>query len=245
MSWSFDAKAYQEAGFCVLRGVVGSDALVTMRADFDQMMRLARERPEGGEIAGATFVTRAEPFQLKRVVWAGPVAPSLEALSQRSDVLATAREALGTEDIVQLIQQAHFKEPGDEVSFSLHQDASNRRYGSSLWTDVLGNGSFVQMVIALDDADESNGGLVVYPGSHREGFVSDPETGAVPEAVIARYRPLVPRLQAGDAVVFGPFLVHGSPANRGERMRRVAIVGYAADGANSRVYPGCGVGVSR
>ena len=49
-------------------------------------------------------------------------------------------------------------------------------------------------------------------------------------------------LQPGDAVAFGPYVVHGSAPNEGAYARRTLLNGFALPGANRRVYPGCGVG---
>ncbi|MFT5583817.1 MAG: ectoine hydroxylase-related dioxygenase (phytanoyl-CoA dioxygenase family) [Cognaticolwellia sp.] len=145
----------------------------------------------------------------------------------------------------QLIQQAHFKLPGDGVEFSWHQDASNRRYGSPLWTDINGQGSFVQIAVAVDPMGAQNGGLQVLPGTHHLGFVADPETGCIPQEHLDLTRPTHLEMAPGDAALFGPFLIHGSGPNKGSTSRRLFLQGYACPGANRRRYPGSGIGVPR
>jgi ectoine hydroxylase-related dioxygenase (phytanoyl-CoA dioxygenase family) len=49
-------------------------------------------------------------------------------------------------------------------------------------------------------------------------------------------------MRAGDAVLFGPYAIHGSTVNRSNGPRRLFINGYCCEGANSRVYPGVGAG---
>ncbi len=159
--------------------------------------------------------------------------------------MGIAARALGSDRVVQLIQQAHFKLPGDEVAFGWHQDASNRRYGTPLWRDVDGRGSFVQIAVAVDPMTPERGGLRMIRGSHRAGFVADPRTGVVPAEHVRAADAVDVVLAPGDAAVFGPFTVHGSGPNRSSAPRRVFLQGYALPGANRRVYPGCGVGVLR
>jgi ectoine hydroxylase-related dioxygenase (phytanoyl-CoA dioxygenase family) len=156
-----------------------------------------------------------------------------------------ASEALGSPRLTQLIQQAHFKLPADGVAFNWHQDASNRRYGSDLWTDINGRSSFVQIALAVDAMGPGNGGLEVVPGSHRAGFVAHPLTGELPAGSFDRASAEVPELEPGDALVFGGFLIHGSGPNLGTASRRLFLQGYALPGANRRVYPGCGMGIPR
>jgi hypothetical protein len=49
-------------------------------------------------------------------------------------------------------------------------------------------------------------------------------------------------MAAGGVLLFGPYTFHRSLPNRSSRPRRVFINGYAAPGANRRVYPGEGAG---
>jgi ectoine hydroxylase-related dioxygenase (phytanoyl-CoA dioxygenase family) len=232
-------------GYVIVRGLLGERDLERIRGGFDALHALAATLPAGRTgLGGADFVIDREPFRVRRVVWCGGASPALGAYGDDPRVLALVGALLGSDTVVQIIQQAHFKDPGDGVAFALHQDASNRRYGSPLWTDVDGRGSFVQLAIAVDPMTPEAGGLEVVPASHREGFVADPDTGALPAA--SREHPrLGLALDPGDAVAFGPFLLHGSGPNRSDRPRRLFLQGYALPGANHRVYPGCGTGIVR
>ena len=156
-----------------------------------------------------------------------------------------ASEALGSDDLVQLIQQAHFKLPGDEVRFDWHQDASNRRYGTDLWSDLDGRGSYVQMTLAVDAMGPGNGGLRIARGSHRLGFVADVQSGALPPGCFDEEAAIDVALEPGDVALFGPFVIHGSGPNRSGGPRRLFLQGYALPGANRREYPGSGPGVAR
>lgn len=215
-----------------------------MAAGFERLLQLARDLPSTADVQGSRFVVERPPFRLHRVVWCGAAEPALAPWGADPRFVGLARELLGSDSVVQLIQQAHFKMPGDKVGFSWHQDASNRRYGTDLWTDVNGRGSFVQMALAVDAMRADNGPLRVLPGTHTRGFIADPETGALPEDL--PWETAVDlELEPGDLAVFGPFLVHGSPPNRSQHPRRLFLQGYASPGANRRVYPGCGTGVAR
>lgn len=231
-------------GFAVVRGLVRPDEVAAMAVAFDALLAIARGLDGDADVESARFVVRTDPFRLLRVVWCGGASPVLARFGDDPRFLDLAAAALGGDQLVQLIQQAHFKLPGDEVAFAWHQDASNRRQGTDLWTDVDGRGSFVQIALAVDPSGPDNGGLQFLEGSHRLGFVADPRTGAVPEALLAG-RVVDAVLDPGDAVVFGPFVLHGSGPNRGDIPRRTFLQGYALPGANHRDYPGCGLGVLR
>ncbi|MFK7930781.1 MAG: phytanoyl-CoA dioxygenase family protein [Myxococcota bacterium] len=240
-----DLHPLQTDGYLHIPGLLDPSDLASLSAGFDRLESIAEGLADTAEVGGSQFVVSQDPFALRRVVWCGGASPELAAFGSDPRFLDVAAQVLGRDEVVQLIQQAHFKRPGDGVDFAWHQDASNRRYGSDLWTDINGQGSFVQILVALDPAGPDNGGVAVVPGSHSMGFVSDPVTGAVPPELLDLDRAVTPALNAGDALLFGPFLLHGSPANHGRSMRRTFIQGYALPGANRRVYPGCGTGVVR
>lgn len=237
-------EALEQDGFAIVRGVVPEREVAEMSRGFDRLVERAKSLGASEEVHGSRFVLDAEPFRLHRVVWCGGAEAALARYGDDPRFLKLASEALRSAQLVQLIQQAHFKFPGDGVSFALHQDGSNRRYGTDLWTDVDGRGSFVQITMAVDAMTPENGGLKMLAGTHRLGFVADPMTGALPKNALEGEVVDV-RLAPGDVAIFGPFIVHGSAPNRGSSARRLFLQGYALPGANRRMYPGCGLGVPR
>ena len=242
MDWLEDL---HHQGYTVVRGVLDADEIHEVSGAFDRLLARARDLGETADVGGTRFVITPEPFQLRRVVWAGGIEPVLAGLGEDPRFLRLAAAALQARSFVQLIQQAHFKLPGDGVDFGYHQDASNRRYGSELFTDVDGRGSFVQLGLAVDPMTSGNGPLRVVPGSHRRGFIADPLTGALPPEDYDEAGAIDLELAPGDLAIFGAFLIHGSAPNRGSTARRLFLQGYAAEGANRRVYPGSGTGLPR
>lgn len=239
--------AWHRDGFVILRQVVSPSEVRDLANAFDRLLAMARSLRRTADHRGSRFVIdypEPERLRLHRVVWCGAAEAYLAPWGSDERILAVASELLGSSELVQIIQQAHFKMPGDEVGFDWHQDASNRRYGSDLWTDVDGQGSFAQFALAVDPMQSDNGPLRVIPGSHKAGFIADPLTGALPDNL--PYEQAVDLvLEPGDLAAFGPFLVHGSPPNRSSAPRRLFLQGYALPGANHRDYPGCGLGVPR
>lgn len=232
-------------GFAIVRGLLSPREVEQVGAAFDRLVERARSLTGPADVDGSRFVVQPDPFRLHRVVWCGGAEPVLGAFGGDPRFVRLAAAALRADPVAQIVQQAHFKLPGDEVVFPWHQDASNRRYGTDEWVDVDGRGSFLQIAVAIDPMGPDNGGLRGLPGSHRLGFVAEVGSGALPAGLVDEW-PQVPLVLApGDAAVFGPFFVHGSDANRSDRPRRLFLQGYASPGANRRPYPGCGLGVPR
>jgi len=79
--------------------------------------------------------------------------------------------------------------------------------------------------LQLDDCDETNGPLLVLPGSHRGGRLTASE--------IQRRRTLAPSVAcpvpSGGALLMRPLLLHASSASQSPRHRRVIHLEYAAE----------------
>lgn len=250
-----DLQAFFGRGFVLLRGVFSEVELAMMRRACDrlqqQALALAKQFGPGailhrgsqfvlGEVASGPL--KGQP-RIDRVVWCGAAEPDLLAVGEDLRLVGIAAQVLGTPEMDQLISQVHFKLPNDGVTFPWHQDCRHRRWGTPEWTDVNGRGSFVEMVTALDDCALDNGPMFFVEDSTRHGPI---ETSApdhiVPQQYIDRDKTVAATMQAGDVLIFGPYVLHGSYENTSARPRRLLLNGYAAPGANRRVYPGEGAG---
>jgi hypothetical protein len=232
-------------GYLVLKGTHGADELGVLELGFERLEARARGLETSGVVDGALFVIERRPsagVRIERIVWCGAAEPELLRLGHVPAISVPVAELLGGPEMDQLINQAHIKNPGDGTSFHFHQDSYHRRYGTELFSDVNGRGSFVQALTAVDAMSPDNGGLWVIPKSHLGGHIPTSD-GRLPEGSFDPGAAVPLRLAAGDTVLFGPFTVHGSALNQGTTPRRVFINGFACAGANRREYPGAGRGL--
>lgn len=236
-------RAFHEGGFVVLRGLFSEAEVAPVRAALERLYTKAQSLRSTGDHDGAFFVLSAPPVGevvVQRVVWAGGAEPSLLQLSEDPRLVDTALEFLGTHACEQLLCQAHYKMPNDGVTFDWHQDIQHRDKGGGTWRDVTGRGSYVQSILLVDPMTEENGPLEFVPMNAAEldenrRLVVD-ERG--PRVDVSRAVSITGN--PGDVLLFGPYSVHGSHANTSSLPRRVLINGYAAPGANKRIYPGRG-----
>jgi ectoine hydroxylase-related dioxygenase (phytanoyl-CoA dioxygenase family) len=233
-----------DVGYLLLPGLFDAAELEAARAAFGRLEERARSLPGPEVVNGALFVVhrpKPEEFQIERIVWCGAVEAPLAELGRAEKLVTPVAELLGGPELDHIINQAHLKRPGDGVEFHYHQDSYHRRYGTQLFTDVNGRGSFVQALTAIDDMGAENGGLWLVPRSNHLGHIPTAD-GRLPEGAFRREdaRPL--ELRAGDTLLLGPFTVHGSGPNRGATPRRLFINGFCCPGANRREYPGAGTG---
>ena len=226
-----------EQGYLVHEAVFSEDELKPIRACFERLYARGQElEAKTGIYEGARFVF--EGPVLHRVVWGGALEPELLAMADDPRIQGPALQLLGSTQAAQLLNQCHFKMPGDGVAFAWHQDSQHRKYGTEHWTDVNGRGSFVQTILTVDPAPLGSGPLEVFPGSGQRGHLALNER----ELPSDLGEPLSLAAPAGSVLFFGPYTIHGSQANATERPRRALINGFASPGANRFEYPGSGRG---
>lgn len=243
--------AFFEVGFVLQPHVFAADEIGEMRAGFERLERTAYRLKRTRLYRGSQFVLSPVAdesprlhVRIDRIVWCGAAEPVLSAFGEDPRLLAMASQLLGSREMNHLINQAHFKLPGDGVDFPWHQDSTHRRYGGEEWRDLNGRGSFVQTLTAIDDVTVENGPLQVIPGSCKLGHVDPPEGGVgwLPTDRLDPRTAVSVTMQAGSVLLFGPYTFHRSQPNCSPHPRRVFINGFAYPGANSRVYPGVGAG---
>jgi len=243
-------RGFFDVGFAVLPQAFSTAEVVEMRSAFERLERRANDLGESGIHDGAQFVVEplgeqaGQPrIRIQRIVWASALEPVLDRVGQDPRLIQTAGRLLRSREVTQIVSQAHFKIPGDGVEFPWHQDSRHRRWGSTDWRDVNGDGSYVQTVLALDDVDETNGPLEFLPGSWRLGHVDRAGRGEhIARELQRAVRPVSVRMRAGDVLVFGPYAFHRSTPNTSAGPRRTFLNGYACPTANLRLYPGRAAG---
>lgn len=122
--------------------------------------------------------------------------------------------------------KAHTKPSKIGAAFPPHQDYQYFPYAQD---------SMVAIFVHLDDTDQRNGGLAIWPGSHLEGAqydAADPSTGfhylSSKEFPLSSGQSVI--ANAGDAVMFSYFTVHASYPNTSDRERRMVLIqGVAAE----------------
>ncbi|MGM0558041.1 MAG: phytanoyl-CoA dioxygenase family protein, partial [Myxococcota bacterium] len=239
-------ESFDRDGYLVVRGVFDAQEVEQMRGAFTRLEAAAQGLDGKVMKDGAQFVCDAMPdgsTRIHRVVWCGAAEPLLLRFGRDPRLLSLVSQLTRAEAFDQLINQAHFKFPGDDVTFEWHQDSKHRRYGTELWNDVDGRGSFIETTTAIDPMTEHNGPLQFIPGSHKRGHIElDPQTGQIPEDAFDASDAVTLTMEPGDVALFGPFTLHGSGPNNSDIPRRLFLNGFALPGANKREYPGDGAG---
>ena len=117
-------------GFLVVRNVFGRDELQLMAQAMNRLRSVAHRLGVSQDYQGTQFVlgqpggvqANSGAVQIQRVVWAAACEPVLSRFGKDPRLLSLASQVLGSRELDQLINQVHFKEPGDGVAFEWHQE---------------------------------------------------------------------------------------------------------------------------
>lgn len=133
--------------------------------------------------------------------------PEVYDMACHPRVLGILRDLIGPNIICQVSEYV-CKRPGDGWPSTFHQDAS---------FNPLSRAGSIIVWIALDDADEGNGCMRFYAGSHKRGAI--PCEGNEAEKRFGIDNPeqygrrVNAEVKAGYAAIFSDLLVHGAPPN--------------------------------
>ena len=139
-----------QVGFLVLSDFFRQNEIDEMKTSFQSLQETAfslanqhldeleQEKETYAMHRGAQFVlgriqrgVNSDQPSIRRVAWCGGAEPMLSKYGKDQHLLYVASQLLGSKEMSQLINQAHFKLPGDEVTFEWHQDSTHRGYGGN------------------------------------------------------------------------------------------------------------------
>jgi len=227
---------YLEEGYAVIRGVFGARDIGELAEAFDRVYRRAIAHRTSFRHQNVFFQIAQDP-KLERVVrfaqWPSYFDDILHRYRIDPRMLAVIEPLIG-DNVKQIINQLHWKPPGAEkAEFGYHQDIRFRHPRDAYRNPAT---SFVQTAMAIDPHHADNGGICIYPGSHKLGELRFPESGRIMnrtlnDADLARVG-LNPAdvvalsLDPGDLALWNLYTVHGSGPNNSTRDRRTYINGY-------------------
>lgn len=200
-----------------------SDELARKGADLTADAEIDGARYEVQTASGRRGETAVAPGALRKITFASSARKEVALLRNDRRVLKLM-ESVGVTSPRWIVDQINLKAPRVGSGFPWHQDAA---FVAWQQRDAIAKYGGANLVIALDRADEVNGGFEVLSGTHRGGGVdfaydtADTNAGVFDES----RRTLIP-LDPGDAVVFHPYLAHGSGPNPSPQQRRLVALWF-------------------
>lgn len=155
----------------------------------------------------------------------------LETLARDTRLTDPVRSILGTARLSLWTAKLNLKRAGVGSGFGWHQDSPYWVHDCRHSVDDLPN-----VMVALDDADATNGCFRVIRGSHTRGclpgtddgtqlggFYTSPDSFELADQVALE-------VPAGSLIWFDPHIVHGSLPNRSRQPRRALVLSYQPAG---------------
>jgi hypothetical protein len=246
-----ERRAWREDGFFLRPSVFAGEELSALRDAAERVRVLAARLSAEGrayEVDGNRYVDAgAVTVQLEH----RPGSPSLrvvepfhhldpvfERLVDDRRLVEPMRDLVGTERVALWTDKLNFKPPHEGSGFLWHQD-------SPYWAHACRHlDRLPNVMLALDDADESNGCLRVVRGSHRHGLLPGRQGEGVLGPLFTDPRhfdagaQVAAAMPAGSLLFFSPHTVHGSEPNRSDRQRRALVITYQPAGHDQFKAPG-------
>ncbi|XP_050551249.1 phytanoyl-CoA dioxygenase, peroxisomal-like [Spodoptera frugiperda] len=218
---------YKDNGYIVLKAVLPEDELNAISEEYDKLFaRKNQDKMESSWVGSDADDRRSNATQTVKGIHNLQYHHAVfNTFLFNKELLDALEDIMETSDIVLHHTKAHFKPPEKGAAYPMHQVSSFFKFLKTM----------VAAFLHLDAAGPDNGGLCVYPGSHRLGPQED--VGASESNFhyvdqtkfpLERATPVV--CERGDVVVFSYLLVHGSPSNRSPRPRRMLLLQAAAAG---------------
>ncbi|XP_053617924.1 phytanoyl-CoA dioxygenase, peroxisomal-like [Plodia interpunctella] len=216
-------KFYQDNGYLHLKNVFSKQELDTVIDEYNKLFKRKNEEQIENSWVGSNETNRINntPFTVKGVHNLQYHNAIFGKVLYNENLLDALEDIMGP-DIMLHHTKAHFKPPEKGAEYPMHQDYHYFPYEKD---------SPVAAFINLDPADYSNGGLCVYPGSHKLGPQED--FGAKEgnfhwldkkKFPVEKATPVV--AERGDVIIFHYLLIHGSPLNRSDRPRRMLLAQF-------------------
>ncbi|XP_041969170.1 phytanoyl-CoA dioxygenase, peroxisomal-like [Aricia agestis] len=213
---------YKENGYIHLKKVIKGKLLEDVSREYDDLFWRKNEDKTESSWVGTEETHRVSnsPYTVKGIHNLQMNHAVFGKLLYDDDLLDALEDCMGTKNIALHHTKAHYKPPEKGASYPMHQDYPYFPYEKDSMTAAF---------IHLDAANPENGGLFVYPGSHKLGPLEDfgPKEGSAFHYVdqtkfpIERATPVI--AEAGDVVIFSYLLIHGSTPNTSDRPRRMFL----------------------
>ncbi len=219
--------AYHDDGYLIVRNVFSQDKVALLGDEGD---RIAREHTD--LIDQKNMRVRFKPH----VVTGAPVFEVFDPIADLSSIadevahdphlLAILHDIYG--ELAELFKEKLIYKPAGAIGATLHQD----------WIGWPGfPESFLTVLVAIDFFTHENGATEVYPGLHKNGYLS-PKDGQhhllSADAMGVEAIPLL--LEPGDIAIFGCFTPHSSAANASPMGRRGYFISYNASSDGGDQY---------
>jgi len=231
-----DLEYFRRHGWVIRRALCSPTTISRMIAEIDvlhEAMAAATADNDDNLTADGAQVAWEEGLasgrrRIRQLMHSERVSPLLDHASRCAEILTVMQQLIGP-DVLLFHSKLMMKSAHDGSFTPWHQDFHYWQYESKAPTQV-------NCMLHLDAADAENGSLRFVDGSHKLGLLPvkhfssksfsiglDGDLDAYPAATMITMAP-------GDAVFFGPLVIHGSGPNASARHRRANTFAFDKPG---------------
>jgi ectoine hydroxylase-related dioxygenase (phytanoyl-CoA dioxygenase family) len=211
--------AFHRDGFVVVRQFFSPERMRDLAAECEGLHEMmAKHAPDTVHVSWEDDLAPGRAPRIRQLMNSEAVSPIIDWMSRSDEMMAVMRQVIGP-DVYLFHSKLMMKAAHDGTFTPWHQDWGYWQHHSLKPTQV-------NCMLGIDAADAANGAIRFEAGSHHAGPVThkgfqsssfniglDGDLDAYPNAVMVTMEP-------GDAVFFGPLVIHGSGPNRSDRDRR-------------------------
>ena len=214
---------FERDGWALVPQFVTPQEVEALRSATDELASKGAHLQSDAEIDGARYQVQTAGVALRKITFASSASKEVALLRNDRRVLKLMA-SVGLTSPRWIVDQLNLKAPMVGTGFPWHQDSA---FVAWRQRDSIAKYGGANLVIALDRADEVNGGFEVLSGTHAAGAVNFKydTSGNNPGAFDESRRTLIP-LDPGDAVIFHPYLAHGSGPNSSPLQRRLVALWF-------------------
>lgn len=209
---------YSTQGFILKRGIIAPERATLLGQEIENLHEsMARSTPADVHASWEEGIPADHPKRIRQLMNSEKVSPVLDAISKSDGVLSIMRQLIGP-DVYLYHSKLMMKAARDGTFTPWHQD-----WG--YWRHAMREPSQVNCMLAIDPNIAANGALRFVEGSHKRGPIDHKEFASASfniglDGDINQYDSVMVEMQPGDAVFFGPLVIHGSAANTSDMDRR-------------------------
>lgn len=228
----------RENGYAVIRGFLNADEVAELRRESEKVYAEGLRHHATYRDRNLYFEVIEDAGSGQRAVpqahWFSWINPVFERYRRSQKIFEALAPLLGP-DIKQVANQLHWKAPGGKYTYyRMHQDVRFRQR-----PDLFSNLDrySLNLGLALNRQDASNGALKVVPGHHRRGYLGLSEDGAIMTGALEQGAELKAvgidpsevvqlEMEPGDLAIWTLYTIHGSGPNTSDEPRILLIDNY-------------------
>jgi ectoine hydroxylase-related dioxygenase (phytanoyl-CoA dioxygenase family) len=210
---------FADDGYVLVRGLVDGATVARLQAETEALhAQMAAAPPAAVHVSWEEGLEEGRAPRIRQLMHSERVCPTIDAILRSNAMLAIIGQLVGP-DVILYHSKLMMKAAHDGTFTPWHQD-----FG--YWTNSSEDPSQINCMLGIDPQTIANGCIRFVPGSHKQGLIEhatfksssfsiglEGDLDAFPDAVPVEFAP-------GDAVFFGPLVIHGSAPNTSALDRR-------------------------